>query len=1060
MRTNFRQGIISHQAGGFLQVAGNAINILASSRPVTVTVAHKDSNYTHSEDNSVNNAWTGPFTATNYWLYWDFNPLTFTRTFGKTTLEPVAQSAEPGSGNSTITGAIPGAAGIGAFVVNGYFVLPVGKEFAVIDSTYNNGTYTVKSISYSTSTGKTTIFVDEAVASSTIDGVATLDIDSYGIPLYTQGRHWFNTATNIHYVLETSMWRPVLRVFAAQLLNGNTLISPSQNSQAGSFIGTQVGNNNAVFSGRVLFDEASNPIRKDDSTFFTTESQFFSNQSRVDALRLESNVTRAQCATSALSAFSVVAWTADGKVDTAQYSSTGATVLGLLTEDITYLEVGAIILQGTVTNPNWNWTSGATPTPVGSALWVNNGALVTVDPHISNPTTYPTGQVPVARVLDKDTIIFEQGLGGKGDRGPSGGLATVAPADTTNLGGVTLVTPSSDAARAFVISDTDSRLTNARTPLSHNHQASNITFQAGGGIVSTNVQNALLELGNGKLSKTGGIMTGALTLSGAPTASGHATTKQYVDSLVNGLIWLEPIDLVNLISDVIQTPPTTPLRGDSYIVPAGATGAWSAITVGNIVQWDEDTSLWVDLGPLADIHQDEEYIRIGIALRSTTTPSGTFLGRKNQIAVYNSSAVLLSYTVPVTNNAVYVEAYATEFAFDQYAFDGTTWIRFGGSNQALTGDGLTTDITAGVISVLDTVSGGQVDALTFAGNTLVDLDLRWSLVTHNHIASSISTTAYTGDGTWGTPVDPTLGKISSVQVAAALNELANEKAAKAPLYATTAQLPSAVTQKGMLATVDDVDTVYFADGTNWIDLARGDHTHIIPYDMAFYVHGALLSSQNIGIFAVTRDVWVANGAPSSVALCGTPASTLPTTLTIKKSVVPYSTSTQVGSIQFSAGSYVGVITWGAGVLLEAGDMLILATDASPSDVEQVSVTIVGCATAATCVLPAAPTVVFTPGTQIIGNSSLITEGGGNVGITGTFTSILWEQLEYTDDGGINYYPDPGVGINGHLIFADPTIQVPIVSENSAGLGFNYRVRITVTGPGGIVFDEAVIDFGV
>ena len=131
MRINFRQGVASHQVGGFLQVAGSAVNILAADRPVTVTVAHKTTNYTHSEDNSVTDAWVGPFTETNYWLYWDFNPLTFVRTFAHTTIQPIAQSVEPGNGNSTIVGVIPGDAGIGGFIVDGYFVLPINKSFAI-----------------------------------------------------------------------------------------------------------------------------------------------------------------------------------------------------------------------------------------------------------------------------------------------------------------------------------------------------------------------------------------------------------------------------------------------------------------------------------------------------------------------------------------------------------------------------------------------------------------------------------------------------------------------------------------------------------------------------------------------------------------------------------------------------------------------------------------------------------------------------------------------------------------------------------------------------------------
>jgi hypothetical protein len=37
-----------------------------------------------------------------------------------------------------------------------------------------------------------------------------------------------------------------------------------------------------------------------------------------------------------------------------------------------------------------------------------------------------------------------------------------------------------------------------------------------------------------KLDESGGIMTGALTLSGAPTANDHAATKEYVDTSVAG----------------------------------------------------------------------------------------------------------------------------------------------------------------------------------------------------------------------------------------------------------------------------------------------------------------------------------------------------------------------------------------------------------------------------------------------------------------------------------------------------------------------------------------------
>ena len=101
MRINFRQGIVSHQAGGFLTLnPSDNVNLLADNAPVTVTIAQANAqtgprgvDYLHSENNTVNDAWVGPFVSgTDYWLYWDFDTRTFERTFGFTTLEPVAQS--------------------------------------------------------------------------------------------------------------------------------------------------------------------------------------------------------------------------------------------------------------------------------------------------------------------------------------------------------------------------------------------------------------------------------------------------------------------------------------------------------------------------------------------------------------------------------------------------------------------------------------------------------------------------------------------------------------------------------------------------------------------------------------------------------------------------------------------------------------------------------------------------------------------------------------------------------------------------------------------------------
>ena len=55
--------------------------------------------------------------------------------------------------------------------------------------------------------------------------------------------------------------------------------------------------------------------------------------------------------------------------------------------------------------------------------------------------------------------------------------------------------------------------------------------------VTSSIQTQLDD----KLSKTGGTMTGALTLSGAPTIDLHAATKAYVDNVVSGLNFHQPV---------------------------------------------------------------------------------------------------------------------------------------------------------------------------------------------------------------------------------------------------------------------------------------------------------------------------------------------------------------------------------------------------------------------------------------------------------------------------------------------------------------------------------------
>lgn len=1010
MRINFRQGIVSHQAGGFLELSSTqGVNLLALNRPIVVTVAHRGTNYIHSENNTIANAWSGPFSPLlNYWLYWDFNQLTFERTFGYTTLEPVAQSVEPGAGNAQIIGVIPGGPGVGGFIVPEYYALPTGKTINVVGSPANDHAYQVVSVDYEPSSGQSTIYVTWTAGAPALDpqvgGSVTTDIDCYGQPLRQEGRHWYDTASNRHFYYHNNVWVEVLRVFAAQLHLGTSFLP--QTITGGSFIGTQIGNTSSVRAGRVLFDEASNPIRRDDRTFFTSEDQFFAGASRIDAIRLESNVARAQCIDTAIAQFQPVAWVADGKIRAAQYNDVETTVVGVLTEDLISQEVGGVVIQGVITNTDWSWTHGPDAIPVGSPLWIMNGDFVAHDPHVTNASVYPIGRVPVARVLDNDTIVFEQGLGGKGDRGPPGTVADLPPATTSSLGAVIFVTPPSVPELAYAISDTDPRLTDARIPLPHVHDALDVSFTNTIEITSNNLQDALVEVEGNKVNRSGDTMTGYLTLVGDPTQNYHAATKHYVDSLVNGLVWLNPICVTNLISDVEVIPPLTPQLGDSYILPSGLMGDWSGFTPGDIVSWNG--TAWFSRGQLTTLVSAHNGGRAGISIDSNTVAGGSFTGHDNEIAIFDSSGVLTGFEVPTSNNAVYVCSEDDIFAFNQYAFTGTEWIQFGGKDPILV-DEVTITQNGNVISVKQFNDGGINDVKYWQGLEPSDLTSLYAPLVHSHTLASltdvnvptpingdvltynfatlkweasavpvptlalndltdVNTTPSAGhiltfNGVqWNSqaPSIPTasevtssayispiagVGSITSTNVQDALEELYDEKASIRPTYPTPGDLPPAADVQGMFAYIVSTDRIVFSNGTVWVGI--GKETRSIPYDIAYFIAGPMIMGSTIvGSFVVPRPITLRATLPNSVAVAKVgPSGPVSYNIVRVASGIP----TTIGQVTFSTGATVGGFVFLSDVIIYAGDILEIITPAVvDSVITDVSITLVGCAQITEC----------------------------------------------------------------------------------------------------------------
>ena len=409
-------------------------------------------------------------------------------------------------------------------------------------------------------------------------------------------QHWFDTTTRTMKVFTLGGFRTALRVFACKYAAAITFQPVSSGLVPNfPFAGSQAGLNQPAFAGRLLFEDTGLPVVKTNGHFFTTEDSFFVEGTSANNIRLESNIVHA-CAGENMAAYHVVKYSDFSKVTLAGYNDVGEdSMIGMLTEDANINESIPLVLQGVVTNLNWNW---ATP---GARLWVlETGVLVEVDPNVSNPTTYPAVHVPVGRVLSPQSIFFDQGLGGKGDQGAPGPAGVSPPASTGTAGTVFITTPRTQSQLPTVVSDTDPRLSNARVPLPHTHAAMDISVTPFLNLTSNNGQDAFQELEAGKLDlEFGGQMQDFISLHANPSLPFHAVTKQYVDALTGNIaskgLFLEPICFSNLISDALAVPPGGPTVGDTYIVVAPGGGAWLGLG-GRVVEWDG--LVWQDRGPL------------------------------------------------------------------------------------------------------------------------------------------------------------------------------------------------------------------------------------------------------------------------------------------------------------------------------------------------------------------------------------------------------------------------------------------------------------------------------
>lgn len=231
----------------------------------------------------------------------------------------------------------------------------------------------------------------------------------------TVGQHWYDLNRNKMKEYTAFGYVDVIRVFA-----GVYNLSSFSPIAGASFTGTQVGINTAVRSGRILLQVDGKPLRKGAGSveFVTSETDFFLQGSQSSVLRLDTEITNVKF-TEPVGAYQVVALSNAG-ASLANYNQINGTVIGLTLNASPANAVDQIVLQGTVRNPLWTWAT------TGAPLWPDAfGVLVEVDPNTTNAAVFNKSKPPVARVVDAHTIIFQQGLGGIGERGQDGSAGGV-----------------------------------------------------------------------------------------------------------------------------------------------------------------------------------------------------------------------------------------------------------------------------------------------------------------------------------------------------------------------------------------------------------------------------------------------------------------------------------------------------------------------------------------------------------------------------------------------------------------------------------------------------------
>jgi hypothetical protein len=172
----------------------------------------------------------------------------------------------------------------------------------------------------------------------------------------------------------------------------------------------------------------------------------------------------------------------------------------------------SVRLNYTSSGSTWNWTDYSAQDP--DARYYLKSSGTTNATNIATNATNIATKMPLAGGTFTGAVNFDDNVVIKGDSTNGSGKLTLNC--EVNTHGVHIKGPPHSAGASYTLTLPNNTGTNGQALLTNGSGA------LSWGTVTTDL--------SGVLALTGGTMTGALTLSGAPTANLHASTKQYVDA--------------------------------------------------------------------------------------------------------------------------------------------------------------------------------------------------------------------------------------------------------------------------------------------------------------------------------------------------------------------------------------------------------------------------------------------------------------------------------------------------------------------------------------------------